>query len=541
MQAIFASASQVLASIELAESDTDKVLLFANAVRPALDPLNQPPEVYHIVQDTSTVSALARLCHHKYWTRVWILQEFAIGRPLHLLINTVTIPLQTVKFMVDLAFNEHRSLRFHSMQLMLYARACWQAGQRLSLISLLQHMSEFECGVRTDRVFGVLGLVSDGMTFLPEPSYNLGCNEWSVLMTKSYMAKQGIDVILLGSGPQNGLDALPSWCPDYFRFDKRRPDNRVFNIVVRSQNLSHTGTSASFEKNRFWCATGRTSSQMGFDDQLLRSAVRRIGVIKSLGAACSDPKNYAYPKHDKEWAHNCKLGNVADLTLHVFLAAIDLLQFPGDQPKLTQITTWFGWRHILFTYTHLFHTRHGRVETGDEPMSNFARWVCANRNFYASGACLQIHAGRIPHPFVYFWNVFKFQFARASTKPYFWFCGWAYQCLNLILLVLSSIFHIIVMPASWRDEYGRFSEMAEADMRLMCLDETSLGIGWAARSADLGDEVYLIPGCCVPVILRWNETKGFYQFIGDAIVVGAMFNEIWGKTKAEDLTNIEIG
>lgn len=83
--------------------------------------------------------------------------------------------------------------------------------------------------------------------------------------------------------------------------------------------------------------------------------------------------------------------------------------------------------------------------------------------------------------------------------------------------------------------------MVAADMRLMCFDKTSLGIGWAAWSVDLGDEVYLIPGCCVLVILRWNETKGFYQFIGDAIVVGAMFNEIWEETNAEDLTNIEIG
>lgn len=82
--------------------------------------------------------------------------------------------------------------------------------------------------------------------------------------------------------------------------------------------------------------------------------------------------------------------------------------------------------------------------------------------------------------------------------------------------------------------------MVKSNMRLMCLDDgPEHRIGWAAPTARLHDEVFLIPGCNVPVILRCVE-PGKYQLTGDAIVPGAMKNEIWRNIKSEDLMNIEI-
>ena len=84
-----------------------------------------------------------------------------------------------------------------------------------------------------------------------------------------------------------------------------------------------------------------------------------------------------------------------------------------------------------------------------------------------------------------------------------------------------------------------FRRMAEMNMRLMCLDDQSFGIGWAALGSRLYDEVFLLPGCSVPVILR-RKADGKYEFVGDAIVIGAMENEIWGETTSEDLVQVEI-
>jgi hypothetical protein len=82
--------------------------------------------------------------------------------------------------------------------------------------------------------------------------------------------------------------------------------------------------------------------------------------------------------------------------------------------------------------------------------------------------------------------------------------------------------------------------MVETDMRLMCLDKgVAFRIGWAAAAARLHDEVALIPGCSMPVILRRQQERT-YQLVGPAIVIGAMRREIWQKRKAEEVQKIII-
>jgi hypothetical protein len=73
--------------------------------------------------------------------------------------------------------------------------------------------------------------------------------------------------------------------------------------------------------------------------------------------------------------------------------------------------------------------------------------------------------------------------------------------------------------------------------RLMLLDNEDFGIGWAAYNAQLHDEVFLIPDCSVPVILRQRQDDT-YHLVGDADLVGT--KEVWEKTKAEDLMNVKI-
>jgi hypothetical protein len=82
--------------------------------------------------------------------------------------------------------------------------------------------------------------------------------------------------------------------------------------------------------------------------------------------------------------------------------------------------------------------------------------------------------------------------------------------------------------------------MASTTMRLVALDNASFGIGWAALGARLRDEIFLIPGCSSPVILRQHEADGQYKPVADAIVIGAMKNEVWENTTAADLVDIEL-
>jgi hypothetical protein len=88
--------------------------------------------------------------------------------------------------------------------------------------------------------------------------------------------------------------------------------------------------------------------------------------------------------------------------------------------------------------------------------------------------------------------------------------------------------------------FDDLKKMASKHMRLMCLSDASFGIGWAAPGARLQDEVFLIPGCSMPIILRQHGTNRRYKLMGDSIVIPAMKNEIWKKIKQADVVKIEI-
>ncbi|KAF3802183.1 hypothetical protein GCG54_00012429 [Colletotrichum gloeosporioides] len=57
-------------------------------------------------------------------------------------------------------------------------------------------------------------------------------------------------------------------------------------------------------------------------------------------------------------------------------------------------------------------------------------------------------------------------------------------------------------------------------MRLFMTDQDHLG--WAISSCQPGDELFLIQGCSVPLVLRKKENGKLYELIGDSIVHGLM-------------------
>ncbi|KAF0318907.1 heterokaryon incompatibility protein [Colletotrichum asianum] len=57
-------------------------------------------------------------------------------------------------------------------------------------------------------------------------------------------------------------------------------------------------------------------------------------------------------------------------------------------------------------------------------------------------------------------------------------------------------------------------------MRLFTTDQNNLG--WATSSCKPGDELFLIQGCSMPVVLRKGAGEGLYHLIGDSIVHGLM-------------------
>ena len=60
-------------------------------------------------------------------------------------------------------------------------------------------------------------------------------------------------------------------------------------------------------------------------------------------------------------------------------------------------------------------------------------------------------------------------------------------------------------------------------------------LGWAHPNAKEDDEVILLQGCSVPVIVRPAGAAGRYRIIGDAYVDGVMAGEMWDDKRLGDM------
>lgn len=81
------------------------------------------------------------------------------------------------------------------------------------------------------------------------------------------------------------------------------------------------------------------------------------------------------------------------------------------------------------------------------------------------------------------------------------------------------------------------NDLAKKDRVLFLTGENNIGNGPAATRA--GDEIFLIWGVSMPVILRRSGGAG-YRFIGGADVQGMMKSERWKDVNVEDLEAIAL-
>ena len=158
----------------------------------------------------------------------------------------------------------------------------------------------------------------------------------------------------------------------------------------------------------------------------------------------------------------------------------------------------------IYYYTHTFLENHGNYDSED-PGNGFV--LCANRMFFVGGRFLQDHAKRLHHPFFY--------------------CG-------------LDAWHVEAMTIRPGDLFYGLKRMASRNISLIYLDNASFGIGWAALGARIRDEVFLVSGSSIPIILRRHEADGQHRLVGDTIVIETMQNEVWQKITPADRVDIEI-
>ena len=149
------------------------------------------------------------------------------------------------------------------------------------LLRMMGTTMESHCEQVHDRVFGLMGLVIDGLKYFPEPDYKRDLAETTIAMCRAYIEKDSLDIPFLAPHCHPRSE-LPTWCPDLFRVDLYHPDRRIIRMLT-SQNR-------------------KLDTKISYDGSTLLTRAACIGVIRSLGSTWRAHGSSQLPAHDPTWS-----------------------------------------------------------------------------------------------------------------------------------------------------------------------------------------------------------------------------------------------
>jgi hypothetical protein len=240
-----------------------------------------------------------------------------------------------------------------------------------------------------------------------------------------------------------------------------------------------------------------------------------LGAISSLGWVSSDTTRNAFLSDQPIKTFRAKSDEVAIGLWRLFSTLLqpDAQHHHPDQDgsSATDQNKTEDYRRCTYPYIYFMLLVFGgggmHVEEAAAGGSDgwYAQWLSTNQLFMFGQQTLHNHAKSM---------------GLVLKRGHFW--KWAESVMDLLN---ASTKH---KELHWKRIHKPLKIIAKQHMRLMTLATGEKGvIGLAHSAARQNDEVFLLSGCSVPVILRRIPGSHQYSVVGDAIVPGAMFGEKW--------------
>lgn len=486
--------------------------------------------------DPTLQTAIRTFAARDYWSRVWVVQEFAVAAELRIMCGTDIVPaerleqlneayaelheskhpflLQPISMLMDL--RDRQSIREGCEFLKLRQDMNFWTNQGETLAARARTGSLFKSTDILDQIYGLLGLVNDANYFILEPNYHLNMNDLLIQITKTAITNvRRLDFILLQHGKNNANHEnfgskdtrkynprdLPSWCPDYINLDPSAQNQEVINAIYPNAT-SHGPDLIMYRQGTYkdyWSATGYCASRVSreafsFTGNELSVRGRTIGMIGSSDQWIKEAQEYATSggvDHIEPirfiglLSTYCKFVAESSEELdYVFSAIISVLK--GRKCQLKTGTTcehcWNSRQKVISTMTA--HQIPGDLTPYllNLLVGGFHRnaWSEEEKEAIDTLACDMIHS--------LYLNFFKFE---RKVVGYFESCF---------------------------DGSGPAGE--------------NWKYAWAPQSAQAGDQIWLLSGCSMPVVLRsvdvsTSTSSRKFTKIGPAVVYEAMTGGMW--------------
>jgi len=507
MPAIYKEASSVVAWLGAASNGSDKIMRMLNRLEEgtALPLLHyQSSGMIASRSELATWDDLDHFFARPYWTRLWIIQEIATASRVILTCGDRVVEWERMEYLLEQLALEPGSAyaEIHLIPNLHQIRMDRMSSRPITLLDCLARSQASQSTDPRDKVFGLLGLAFDRSQYVAEPNYKFSESELCQVMTESaIISKRSLDLILLRQ-PSTALPDLPTWCLDYLHLDTHPFSASMLKYVNGTDTRHRRGVVLAR-----WLTTGnsyatRTSAQFQADG-ILQCQGWQLGTINGLGRVVGDALTAPFPQHDPTLT--C---DAADTDLTPFDAVCRLLLLYGmrtsfsDLPALL-LALWTPTRQLL-----------AKVTQSDDA-AYVKRWLHAN------GAL--VLRGRKLRDWVVSWRTLYDTPRHGTTGLWQWVCEVARK--GFVLFDTTRM--------------NTVATVLREGMRLCTL--TDDGVGWATPNARLGDKVFLLRGCSVPVVLRHvlGDGRGFH-FVGHAYVDGVMDGAFWAEFDQKRLMDVFI-
>ncbi|KAF7956997.1 hypothetical protein EAE96_004319 [Botrytis aclada] len=482
-------------------------------------------ELGNELSDRSKWAALEKLLLRPWWTRVWTLQEYLVPRKFVFQCGQETIErrkLTQAMSAIALCRRIDETLLAHKAFEAPWIRRrvfhWYHRGAPIQLIGLMGYISNCKASDLRDRIYSVLGLATDGFLADP-PRYQDSFEEVYSNLVKSFVDKhKSLDILCFVDRFHsleilNGQPVLPSWVPNW------RADVQPWMVpaIAAQSGAKHVG---NLRPLMFWSPKGNNYDvfmagksndppkyNFSTDLRILTCRGVFVDLVDGIGGL-----KVVYTDEDKSNDEVAEVYQIVESSSTHGTSKAS--QSNAKIPTQAELDSEQASRYMDQIFRSLMLNRQDRYLSQDLPAAKFSYL-----EFQAFCFAAMTRPGDV-HPLFLDW------FERNRT-------------LRIGSHSLEQICKATPLPESGSftdhdfmdiqtNEQGFISRFRDTTKwmarRLMTTDQGLIGM--VSCRARKSDQVWILLGCSIPLILRkWENNEG-YQVIGECYLHGYMSGEI---------------
>lgn len=221
MREVFQGAAKVLVWLGEADDDSDEAL----AAPPAQYTYFSLEEARNWLMENSRWKAVLKLGDRPWWSRIWVIQEVSVAKDVIMLCGGKSLSWDLfleryhLSYRINVGLHRQPESQVKAKVSLVFSislvRNAVKFSGRLGLLELLVTFRTHKCTDPRDKIFGILGLVTDDRERAFEVDYSMTVNTvYQKLVWHSIATSDSLN-ILAWAWSKTRRPGLPSWVPDW--------------------------------------------------------------------------------------------------------------------------------------------------------------------------------------------------------------------------------------------------------------------------------------------------------------------------------------